>query len=70
MYALNKDEMVGVEDQANGRIYRSRKIVYFILVPTTNSRMHNPIVLAFGGSFVGSVAVDCGKTMWAQMKRH
>ena len=66
----NEDEMVGVQDDSelNHSIYRRINSVYFILVPTTNSRMHNSIVLAFGGSFVGSAAVDCGKVMWAQMK--
>ena len=62
MYALNKDEMVGVEDQTNDRIYRSRKCVYFVLVPTTNLRMHNAMILAFGGCFAGSVG--CDKVMW------
>ena len=62
MYALNKDEMVGVEDQTNDRIYRSRKCVYFVLVPTTNLIMHNAMILAFGGCFAGSVG--CDKVMW------
>ena len=68
----NEDEMVGVQDDSelNHSIYRRINSVYFILVPTTNSRMYNPIVLAFGGSLVGSAVVDRGKTMWAQMKRH
>ena len=68
---MNKDE-IGVENDSvlNHSIYRRINSVYFILVPTTNSIMHNSIVLAFGGSFVGSVAVDCGNVMWAQMKRH
>ena len=62
MRALNKDERVGVEDQANGRIYRSRKSVYFVLVPTTNLRMHNAMVLAFGGCF--AVSIGCDKEVW------
>ena len=68
----NEDEMVGVQDDSelNHSIYRRINSVYFILVPTTNSRIHNSIVLAFGVSFVGSAAVDCGNAMWAQMKRH
>ena len=68
---LNEDE-IGVEDDSvlNHSIYRRINSVYFVLVPTTNSRMHNSIVLAFGVSFVGSAAVDCGNVMWAQMKRH
>ena len=71
VYVLNKDERVGVKDQANDdSIYMRGNSIYFILVPMTNSRMHNPIVLAFGVSFVGSAVVDCGKIMWAQMKRH
>ena len=63
--ALNGDETVGVEDNSelNHGIYKRVNSVYFILVSTTNSRMNNPIVLAFGGSFVGSAAVDCGKVM-------
>ena len=63
----NEDEMVGAEDDSelNHSIYRRINGIYFILVPMTNSRMHNPIVLAFGGSFVGSAAVDCSKVMWA-----
>ena len=66
VYVLNKDERVGVKDQANDDSINMRgNSIYFILVPTTNSRMHNPIVLAFGGSFVGSAAVDCSKVMWA-----
>ena len=59
---MNKDEIVGVEDQANDRIYRSRKCVYFVLVPTTNLRMHNAMILAFGGCF--AVSVGCDKVMW------
>ena len=54
--ALNEDETVEIGDGSglDYSIYRRTNIVYFILVPTTNSRMHNPIVLAFGESFVGS----------------
>ena len=68
----NEDEMVGVEDDSelNHTIYRRINSVYFIPVLTTNSRMHNPIVLAFSGSVVGSAAVDCSKAMSALMKRH
>ena len=62
MRALNKDVRVGVEDQANGGIYRSRKCVYFILVPTTNLRMQNAMILAFGGCFAASVG--CDKEVW------
>ena len=68
---LNEDE-IGVEDDSvlNHSIYRRINSVYSVLVPTTNSRMHNPILLAFSGSFVGSAVVDRDKVMWAQMKRH
>ena len=63
MCALIKVEMVGVEDQANDRIYRSRKSAYFVLVPTTNLRMQNAMILAFGGCFAASVG--CDEVMWA-----
>ena len=51
---LNEDE-IGVEDDSvlNHSIYRRINSVYSVLVPTTNSRMHNAIVLAFGGFFAG-----------------
>ena len=63
--ALNEEETVDMEDNSelNHSIYRGINSVYFVLVSTTNSRMHIPIVLAFGGSFVESAAVDCGKVM-------
>ena len=61
MCALNKDVGVGVEDQANGSIYRSRKCIYFVLVSTANLRMHNAMLLASGGFF--AVPVGCDKVM-------
>ena len=62
--ALNKDEKVGVEDQANDdSIYRRINNIYYVLVPTTNCRMHNVMVLAFGGCFADSVG--CDNAEWA-----
>ena len=63
MCALNKDVGVGVEDQANGSIYRSRKCIYFVLVSTANLRMHNAMILAFSRCFARSVG--CDKMVWA-----
>ena len=39
-------------------IYRRIKSVYFILLPMTNLREHNAMILAFGGCFAGSVGCD------------
>ena len=49
----NEDEMVGVQDDSelNHSIYRRINNVYFILVPMTNSRIHNTTVLAFSEFF-------------------
>ena len=60
----NEDEMVGVEDDSelNHSIYRRINNVYFILVPTANLRMHNAMILAFGGCFAASVG--CDKEVW------
>ena len=64
VYVLNKDERVGVKDQANDdSIYMRGNSIYFILVPTTNFRMHNAMILAFGGCFADSVG--CDKVKWA-----
>ena len=53
-----------MKDQANNdNIYRRINGVYFILVPTTNSRVHNAMILAFGGCFPESVG--CDKVKWA-----
>ena len=39
-----------MKDQANDDgIYRRRNSVYFVIVPMTNSRMHNAMILVFGG---------------------
>ena len=64
VYVLNKDERVGVKDQANDDgIYRRGNSVYFVLAPTTNSRMHNAMLLAFGES--SAEPVGCDKVKWA-----
>ena len=63
VYVLNKDERVGVKDQATAVYIGRKNSVYFVLVPTTNSRMHNAMLLAFGGCFAESVG--CDKVMWA-----
>ena len=53
-----------MKDQANDdRIYRKRNNVYFILVSSTNSRMHNAMLLAFGES--SAEPVGCDKVKWA-----
>ena len=64
VYVLNKDERVGVKDQVNDdSIYMRGNSIYFILVPTTNFRMHNAMILVFGGCFAESVG--CDKVKWA-----
>ena len=61
---LNEDE-IGVENDSvlNHSIYRRINSVYFVLVPTTNLRMQNAMILAFGGCFAASVGYD--EVMWA-----